>query len=1258
MKQGLTRWMSLLLALVMVLSLPAAAAEELLNLKEDSQNTEASAEVEPDEETAQQNSTEEQQAELPEGTEQPTEPAEQATEPAEQPTESATEQPTESATEQAGEQLSEEPSEQATEERKSPYLDEQGHYLAPEKLVVCTTMGMDDVLAEGEQEPAPAIEQVNDQYTGVVAFYDYQAEAEQEDESLRFVTPWFFYYEKGVLQQELPAFVTVKGYLDLRTPAVAESALFPQSEDAGDETPTEAPEETATEAPEETASEAPEETTEAPEEIVERVIYVGREVYVDAESRADYLFAFNVEGAVNGPFTGTFEEKQYQNGLIAVEPVRALNGETVLTAQAAENGVQLTWNAVAGTSGARIFRSQGGGEAVALTDSTDTSYIDTTAAAGTTYTYSVRMYLGAAEAMAADTNYANTANWSNASTAEITYLVSPDASFTISAKAIALQWPASAGATQYQVLRSEEGADWIVLTTTNSTSYTDSKAAAGKHYFYTIQAKQGASVSMLKDTRASGTPVCVHPTPVLTLSVVAGGVSVSWKQVPGATGFRIMRKAQGESAFAVAANLTDGSAVSWKDTKVKNGTRYTYAVYAYFGKPADLKAAELNPLWFSDKQEKTVDFMGFSSVSSGDGVLNLKWTAMKGVTGYQVNYRTSKSGSWKDAGKVKGKTTMTLSKVKAGTPYYLSIRTYTTKNNKTTYSNWSPMAEPVYYHAPVKVKVATVADGLKVRFNAASQATGYRVYRKLGNKATVVANIPAEAGTKVYAWLDAAANLSSGKTYQYAVRAYYGSGDPTKASIGNGDDWSAARWTSLLYLSTPKLKSAQNALGGVQVKYAKVAGAKGYTIYRKQLSGGSWKAVGKVSKGSITKFTDTSVSKLTSGQALLYTVRANGDGTDMSYFDGKGVLVYYLDVPKDVKVNLPTKAGTSMRWTATRGAEAYQVYRKLSDKSSWQLIATTASTQFVDTEVTSKKQTVRYTLRAVANYEGRTYTSYFEEQGFSFGILWSGKERNTWVKKNNNTYFVDSNGFLYTGWKYINRNGATYKYYFEEKTGVLVTNMYSYFGSKMRDMKVRLRIYLNNNDTYASHVNFLIYDSDTDSYCIPAVTCRCIGSLEFTTHTNGAYLIKGSGFERWVDTMGSGVWERYATRIKGASGYFHSVIYTSTNKYGLMRGSYSSMARNVNDSNGCVRLQCIYAFLIQDIMKNGYGRENNIPVSISRGGRDLGPYGIPKVDSIPRSQRYDPTDPDVTGKFFYDTQIKCGSSFIKVTAGAPTWSYY
>ena len=95
------------------------------------------------------------------------------------------------------------------------------------------------------------------------------------------------------------------------------------------------------------------------------------------------------------------------------------------------------------------------------------------------------------------------------------------------------------------------------------------------------------------------------------------------------------------------------------------------------------------------------------------------------------------------------------------------------------------------------------------------------------------------------------------------------------------------------------------------------------------------------------------------------------------------------------------------------------------------------------------------------------------------------------------------------------------------------------------------------------------------------------------------------------------------------------------------------MINNVNNSGACIRMQSIYAYLIQDIMKHGYGSSHNVPVFIYKDTSQPGPFGVPQVDKI-SSRNTDPTDPAITGKFYYNTTVQG----ISATAGAEEWTYY
>ena len=80
------------------------------------------------------------------------------------------------------------------------------------------------------------------------------------------------------------------------------------------------------------------------------------------------------------------------------------------------------------------------------------------------------------------------------------------------------------------------------------------------------------------------------------------------------------------------------------------------------------------------------------SVKAGNKSLVVKWKKKKGITGYEIQYSTSKKfkkGTKKIRVKSAKKTSVTIKKLKAKKKYYVRIRTYKKVGKKKYYSKWS-----------------------------------------------------------------------------------------------------------------------------------------------------------------------------------------------------------------------------------------------------------------------------------------------------------------------------------------------------------------------------------------------------------------------------------------------------------------------------------------------------------------------------------------------------------------------------------------
>ena len=645
--------------------------------------------------------------------------------------------------------------------------------------------------------------------------------------------------------------------------------------------------------------------------------------YTDKTATSSGVYTYTVRGLdKNGDYMyGFFDEE-------GVSVKRLATPE--LTASNAAGGVLVGWKAVDRAEAYRVFVKKSGGSWTALGDTTQTSFLDSKAVSGNSYTYTVRCV--SADGRVYESYY-DTAGKT------VDYIAAPvlkAANCTNSG--ITLSWEKSEGADKYRVFVKNAENGWSRLGDTASTSMNLTNCTAGETYVFTVRclASDGSYCSSFYSDGISATYLTP---PEFTVACGAKGVDIKWEPVKGAVNYRVYY--YGSKGWT---KLTETSETSVTDTDVLSNYTYTYTVRCI---NVDGTAFTSGHLAGKSVRYIAAPVVSMTNVQNG---VKLSWAAVSGAEKYRVYYYGSKG--WTRMTDTTS-TSYLDTDVASGYNYIYTVRCL--NSAATAFTSYFQASAKHMYVAPPAFTLNQTIDGIVVSWPQVKGAARYRVYRYGENGWAKLTD------TVTTSYTDK--DVESGETYKYTVRCL--NEDSTKAV----SDYLAGK--SVRYLEAPKITSAAANASGVNVVWKAVEGASKYRVYHKTGDSG-WT---RIAETTATSFVDTTAE---SGKTYIYTVRCvNAAGTAFeSWFYEDGVAVNYIAAPKNIKA-VCYKNSIKISWDKSEGAAKYRVYYYGS--KGWTRLALTSDTSVIDNDVSSGYK-YRYTVRCVSQ-DGETFTSDFDRNG-------------------------------------------------------------------------------------------------------------------------------------------------------------------------------------------------------------------------------------------------------------------------------------
>lgn len=621
----------------------------------------------------------------------------------------------------------------------------------------------------------------------------------------------------------------------------------------------------------------------------------------------------------------------------------------------------LTWEKVAGAPSYGIWRktNSGGWQSIAQGVAGPT-YKDTDLTGGNTYTYTVRC-LDASGAKASWFDEAGLSKYYDWPCATPT-LISGQAT----GNSFIVKWYAVSGAASYSIWRKDNGSGWqLVKNGVKETSYTDSNVKSGHTYTYTVRAlnSSGKIVSWFDTTGVSGTvsnSSWAYSTPVLkSATYVTGGVQITWDAVKNAPLYGVWRKTN-DGAWQRIATTTS---TSYKDTSVYSGNSYVYTVRVQNKDGKMLSWFDTAGISPGGTTFATPKLQSVSNTAKG---VQFVWDPVPNARKYIV-FRRDGSGPWHVI--KSGVTTNSYldTDVKSSTDYTYTVRCQNDAGQWASGYESPGLSIRFFPCVTPDITLTSTKEGMKISWPAISGISSYRIYRINNGK---------------WVWIDSTSastyfdkQVVSGTEYTYAVRCQTADhktllswfNEKTETYYGDINII-----TKVSYGETTTGPTDDQFLRGrsVVVEWRIVQGAESYRIFRKANGGTQWKALtgptcpfADIPKTDPRLFVDTQV---VSGTEYTYAVRAlDANDKFVGEVDTVGKKILYYDAP-DVYETVADPDGITVSWSSVAGITKYQVYRKLTTASSWDLIGSTGDLFFTDKNVVPQQE-YQYTVRCIQN---------------------------------------------------------------------------------------------------------------------------------------------------------------------------------------------------------------------------------------------------------------------------------------------------
>jgi fibronectin type 3 domain-containing protein len=489
---------------------------------------------------------------------------------------------------------------------------------------------------------------------------------------------------------------------------------------------------------------------------------------------------------------------------------------------------------------------------------------------------------------------------------------------------VTLTWEPTPGASFYVLKRgTTPGGPHESVATPTGTTHVDLLLTNNATYYYTLAAKNAGGESG-PSAEVSATPVGPPGAPVdLEAAAGNGKVTLRWRPVATADGYRVMRSTTPSGPYSSIANPVETGFI---DTGVATGTEYYYVVRAANGGGKGPYSPEVKAVPVAPPATP----QGLA-VTGGNGILSLTWTEVPGATSYTLHRAGSPEGPFTELATLATPSAVDT-QVTNGTTYYYAVSASNAGGESARSAAVSaiPLAPP---GVPSGLSAFATNGVVSLSWNPAPRALGYRVRR-----ATTATGPFEPIGASVETTFDDA-TVTNGTTYHYSVCSQNDGGESAPSTPVAATPVAAPRAPTGLQISSGN--------GRVAISWSPAPRATSYSVRRSSAAGGPYVPI---AAPAIPQHLDTDVKNGTTWYYVITALNAGGESGPSAEASATPIGTPGLITAVEAVAG---NGQVSLHWPAAENATGYVVKRSLEAEGTFTPIASVPACNYVDAGLTN-----------------------------------------------------------------------------------------------------------------------------------------------------------------------------------------------------------------------------------------------------------------------------------------------------------------